>query len=99
MPNISCAHCADGSALDIGFSMAFQPIVDLHDRSPARQAIVRAIVSLCQELDIGPLAEGVETRDELRCLSDLGIYLYQGYYFAKPAFESLAEVPEDRFDI
>lgn len=69
------------------------------DKKPVLQAIVRSIVSLCRELDMDLLAEGIETRDELRCLSDLGIHLYQGYYFAKPAFEALAEIPSDRFDI
>lgn len=69
------------------------------DSSPVRQAIVRSLCRLCDELKIDLLAEGIESRDELRCLSDLGIALYQGYYFAKPAFESLADISPDKFDL
>jgi EAL domain-containing protein (putative c-di-GMP-specific phosphodiesterase class I) len=36
-----------------------------------------------------------ETRDEVRCLQDLGIELFQGYYFARPAFEAQAPVAFD----
>ncbi len=64
----------------------------------SRQAICRAIVQLCRDLDIGVIAEGVETRDELSALRDLGIRLFQGYYFAKPAFEAQATVPDECFD-
>lgn len=62
------------------------------DRDKARRAICRGIVSICQELGIGVIAEGVERQDELHCLQDLGVHLFQGYYIAKPAFESIAEI-------
>ncbi len=38
------------------------------------------------------IAEGIETKDELASLQDLGVTLFQGYLFAKPAFESLPTV-------
>ena len=57
-----------------------------------RQVVVRAIVDVCAELGIDVLAEGVETQDELRCCETLGIHLFQGYYFARPMFESLPKV-------
>ncbi|MBR9885878.1 MAG: EAL domain-containing protein [Oceanospirillales bacterium] len=66
---------------------------------PVRRAIVRSLLSLCDELHITLMAEGIENKDELRCLSDLGIHLYQGYYFAKPSFESLAEIDPETFDL
>ena len=65
-------------------------IRDIHKR-PASRAIVRAIASLCQELSILSVAEGVETEDELRVLQDLGLELFQGYLFARPA---LAAFPD-----
>ncbi|GAB3753057.1 EAL domain-containing protein [Lysobacter olei] len=58
--------------------------IDLH---PARRAIVSGVFSMCQELGIRVIAEGVERDDEARCLHDVGITLMQGYYFSKPAFE------------
>jgi EAL domain-containing protein (putative c-di-GMP-specific phosphodiesterase class I) len=38
------------------------------------------------------IAEGIETKDELVSLQDLGVTLFQGYLFAKPAFEELPVV-------
>lgn len=60
----------------------------------ARKSIVRAICSVCFDLGIEVLAEGVETLEELSFLKKLNIPLYQGYLFAKPGFESLPTVAE-----
>ncbi len=62
------------------------------DQDRTRRIICRGIVQVCRELGIEVIAEGIETHDEMRCLQDLGVHLLQGYYLAKPAFESLAEV-------
>jgi EAL domain-containing protein (putative c-di-GMP-specific phosphodiesterase class I) len=60
-----------------------------------RQAIVRAIASICVDLGIDLMAEGVETLDEFLWLKDEGIRFFQGYLFAKPGFACLppAEFP------
>jgi diguanylate cyclase (GGDEF)-like protein/PAS domain S-box-containing protein len=47
-------------------------------------AIVRAIVTLAQQLGLRVVAEGVETNEELELLRRLGCDLVQGYLFAKP---------------
>jgi EAL domain-containing protein (putative c-di-GMP-specific phosphodiesterase class I) len=65
-------------------------IRDIHLR-PASQAIVRSIASLCRELDILSIAEGVESDAELQVLQDLGLELFQGYLFARPSLESFAQ--------
>jgi EAL domain-containing protein (putative c-di-GMP-specific phosphodiesterase class I) len=57
-----------------------------------RQDITRAVVGLCNDLGITVIAEGVESVDELDFLRNLGIRLYQGFYFAKPQFEGLARI-------
>lgn len=62
------------------------------DKDPIRQIIVKHCVQMFQQLNIIPLAEGVETRGEMKFLRTIGIELMQGYYFAKPGFESLPEV-------
>ncbi|GAA4494608.1 EAL domain-containing protein [Pseudaeromonas paramecii] len=62
------------------------------DQDPVRQIIVRNLVAMFQELQITPLAEGIETTAELGFLRAVGIDLVQGYLFAKPGFESLPEV-------
>lgn len=68
------------------------------DRDRVRQAIVRGILQVCGELSARVIAEGVETREEVVALRDLGIELFQGFYFARPAFEALAPVAADLYD-
>ena len=58
------------------------------DQSRTRQAIVRGTVSMCEELGIKVIGEGVETADECSALFDLGIHLMQGYLFSRPLFEA-----------
>ncbi|MBP2296911.1 EAL domain-containing protein [Azospirillum rugosum] len=59
------------------------------DADRTRRSIVAAILTVCRDLGITPVAEGVETAAEARALRDLGITLMQGYLFAKPALEAL----------
>lgn len=66
-------------------------VQDVHRKGP-RQAITRGVLRTCEDLGIEVVAEGVETLDEYRWLSDEGIHLFQGYLFARPAFERLPHV-------
>lgn len=61
------------------------------DQDPVRQAMVKHLTRLCEELSIRVIAEGIETRDELSALRDVGLRLVQGYYLARPAFEALPD--------
>ncbi|HET9335153.1 MAG TPA: EAL domain-containing protein [Sphingomicrobium sp.] len=47
-------------------------------------AIIRAIVSLAESLDMDTTAEGVETHDDLFLIRELGVSQVQGYIFGKP---------------
>jgi EAL domain-containing protein (putative c-di-GMP-specific phosphodiesterase class I) len=58
----------------------------IESRSP-RQSIVRAIITVCNDLGIDVVAEGVETADEFSWLENEGVRLFQGYLFARPEFE------------
>ncbi|MBN8903812.1 MAG: EAL domain-containing protein [Rhodospirillales bacterium] len=62
------------------------------DGDAARRAIVAAAVGMCGALGVGLIAEGVETRAELDALRSLGVTVFQGYLFARPAFERLPDV-------
>ena len=64
---------------------------DIVNRGP-RQAIVRAIVQACTELQVEIIAEGVETLDEYHWFEDQGVHLFQGFLFARPEFEALPAV-------
>jgi EAL domain-containing protein (putative c-di-GMP-specific phosphodiesterase class I) len=59
---------------------------------PVRYEIAKAIVGLCRRLAISVVAEGVETLEEAVTLRDIGVRLFQGYLFAKPAIEFLPTV-------
>ncbi|WP_046079482.1 EAL domain-containing protein [Halomonas sp. HG01] len=65
-------------------------------RDPRRQAMVRALAAMAGPLGVTLIAEGVETAEEARWLFETGIPLQQGYYFARPALDALAEDPRER---
>jgi EAL domain-containing protein (putative c-di-GMP-specific phosphodiesterase class I) len=46
-------------------------------------AIVAAIISLAQSLHLRTIAEGVETREQMVKLRELGCELFQGFLFSK----------------
>lgn len=83
----------------LGFLAEFVPHVLKLDRNlvreiqndRVRQAIVRGVLSAARDLDITIVAEGLETRDEIDALIDMGIDIFQGYYFARPGLERLPE--------
>lgn len=63
--------------------------------TPVDQEIMHTIVSLANLMQMGVVAEGVETAEQLECLREIGCECVQGYYFARPMpvqeFESLIE--------
>lgn len=59
------------------------------DNNIVKQAIVKGVIAISNELGIKVIAEGVETKEERDCIKDLGIILVQGYYYGKPLFQSL----------
>ena len=62
------------------------------DSDAIRQSIVRNCLNIFRDLNITPLAEGIETEAEMRWLKEAGVALLQGYFFAKPGFECLPPV-------
>lgn len=58
------------------------------DSSASRQAILKGIMAMSNELELTVLAEGIETRAEADALDNAGVQLFQGYYFAKPQLEA-----------
>ncbi|MEM5552229.1 EAL domain-containing protein [Pseudoalteromonas neustonica] len=62
------------------------------DKDHKRQIVVRHCLNMLTELNILVLAEGIETIEEYQWLSNAGVELMQGYFFAKPGFESLPSV-------
>ncbi|MGV8936195.1 MAG: putative bifunctional diguanylate cyclase/phosphodiesterase [Allorhizobium sp.] len=46
--------------------------------------IIRAIIAMCDGLDLKVVAEGIETEEEAALLRQLGCGMGQGYYFGRP---------------
>lgn len=52
--------------------------------------ILEQVVSMANKLELGLLAEGVETKEQIELLQSIGCDQVQGYYYAKP-------MPEEEF--
>ncbi|MGN0399338.1 MAG: EAL domain-containing protein [Blautia sp.] len=63
---------------------------------PVEQSILNDIISMAHRMHLRVVAEGVETRDQMKRLQAVGCDYAQGYFFAKPMpvteFEELLEV-------
>jgi diguanylate cyclase (GGDEF)-like protein len=59
-------------------------IIDLADDKRER-ALVRAAIEMAHALELEVVAEGVETKDQLDILLELGCDTVQGYFLARPA--------------
>ncbi len=60
-----------------------------------KQTLVKGIIEFCHSKNIRIVAEGIETKEDLEYLMDIGADYVQGYYLAKPNFEFI-DIPEDR---
>ena len=62
--------------------------------SPVRRRLVSSMLDVCCDLGTSVVAEGIEGKDELRALHDMGCELFQGYLFARPSasFERPAQI-------
>ena len=56
------------------------------DSDKRKARIIGSMTSLCHDLGVLIVAEGVETREEMDTLVDLNCDLFQGYLIAKPAY-------------
>jgi diguanylate cyclase (GGDEF)-like protein len=53
-------------------------------RDPRHQAIVRGVIALAHSIDLHVVAEGVETEDQYRVLTELGCDYAQGFLLGRP---------------
>lgn len=54
------------------------------DDLASRKSIVASVISLANWLDLQAVAEGVEKKDQLASLRNMGCRFVQGFYFSKP---------------
>jgi EAL domain-containing protein (putative c-di-GMP-specific phosphodiesterase class I) len=58
-------------------------IRDVH-LQPTKQTLVRTMITMCRELGMQVVAEGIETTEERDAIVEAGCDLLQGYLFARP---------------
>jgi EAL domain-containing protein (putative c-di-GMP-specific phosphodiesterase class I) len=58
-------------------------VTDIHEYR-TDHAIVQAVLVMAERLGIRVVAEGVETKDQLSALVELGCRFLQGYFFSPP---------------
>ena len=63
------------------------------ERAPLKQKLIHSLTSLCEDLGISVVAEGVETSAERDTLVNLGCDLFQGYLFSAPSRALRTHIP------
>jgi len=95
----SLAYVRDLPVQELKIDRSF--VTEVHN-NPRTAAIVRSTLTLCQELGISQVAEGVENREELLWLMQNNCSLIQGYFISKPLPErelvELVSKTEERQD-
>ncbi len=64
-------------------------LVDRIDTDKPRQAVIAGVLTTAGLLGLDVVAEGVERREELETLRELGVHRFQGFLFARPALGRL----------
>ncbi|MFT4089579.1 MAG: EAL domain-containing protein [Asticcacaulis sp.] len=62
------------------------------DRTPASFKIVKSLLALCADMELGCVTEGVETQAEAATLQQLGCRYAQGYFYSPPL--SAEDIPD-----
>ena len=70
--------------LDINTVKLDQSFIAGITHEPRDAKIVEGIVSLCRNLNIEIVAEGVESQEQADVLEQLHCYIVQGYFYGRP---------------
>lgn len=62
-----------------------QLVQGIYNAPARRQQMLATLVEMVRELDIAPLAEGIETEADSEACRQFGFEFGQGYYYGKPA--------------
>ena len=60
------------------------------DTDTDKQALIQNLISYAKQRGIAVLAEGVETKDEMRTLIRFGVDYLQGYYLGAPQYQPMS---------
>lgn len=59
-------------------------IINNLENDPYKRSIVKFVVAFCKENNIFSIAEGIENKENLQKIMELGVDAAQGYYLSKP---------------
>ena len=65
-------------------------VANLHEK-PRSYKIVKSLITLSRDMNLNCIIEGVETKEELAALRQLGAQMAQGYFYSPP-------IPESKID-
>lgn len=57
---------------------------DIHERPKRFHTVVAGLVEMARELEIAPVAEGVESREEGEVCREIGFHYAQGFHYGQP---------------
>jgi diguanylate cyclase (GGDEF)-like protein/PAS domain S-box-containing protein len=79
-------------AYDVSHLKIAQSFISSVDAIPERATMIRAIINIARELNIGVIAEGVETEEQRSLLASTGSTTHaQGYFFSEPVTAERAD--------
>lgn len=86
--NLNRISCVEPQYIKIDMEL----IRNIH-MSKTKKSMVRIMEHFCREMGCILIAEGIETKEELKTLIELGVPYGQGYFFQKPA-EEFVSIPK-----
>lgn len=58
--------------------------LQLSANSDRGQKVIKNVITLCKDLKLKVMVEGVETEEQIECLTKFGCEICQGFYYSKP---------------
>jgi EAL domain-containing protein (putative c-di-GMP-specific phosphodiesterase class I) len=71
-------------ALTVDFVKIDGAYVKRLGQSQRDDTMIKGLVRMCEDLNVGTIAEMVETREQVDILRGIGVEMAQGYYFGRP---------------
>lgn len=84
MDDFGSAYSSLNTLSKFDFDLIKLDLVFMKNFNDRTKAIIRHVINMAKELHVHTLCEGVETREQLDFLKDIGCEKIQGYYYGRP---------------
>ncbi len=94
--DVGCGFASLDTVAEIGpefVKIDISLVREIHENG-LKQNIVEAIVSFCKKSRILTIAEGIEKKEELKKVMELGVDAVQGYLLGRPAMDIAFKIPD-----